>query len=106
MKKRTYEVGSIVLVRWLDSCLQDGWCEKSEIMKPVNKMYNPISTVGFIAFEDARCLVVAGGWATFDDSYHGAAVIPKVSIQTVDELMSADSFHDLRLGISPGEDDA
>ena len=101
--KRTYEIGSVLLVRWLDSCLQDGWRESNEFMSSVEKVYSPVSTVGFVAFEDSKVIVLAGGWQTFDDSYHSAVVIPKSSIQTADKLLTLEAFNDLRLGIAPDE---
>ena len=93
MSKPKFKIGSIVLVRWLDTCIQEGWREGEDINRGIEKTLAPVNSVGFLAHEDAHLVSLVANWQTFDGTYAGNTLIPKGSIVGVALLLDADDFH-------------
>ena len=93
------QIGSLILVAWHDSHVQDGWHERYDINAAIEKAETAIHSVGFMAAETAKVISITATWQTYDDSYAMAVTIPKSCIESLHTLVSAGTFHDWRLGM-------
>lgn len=99
MARKRLKIGSIVMVRWLDTCIQEGWREHEDINRGIEKVLQPVSSVGFLAYESDHLVSLVANWQTSDDTYAGNTLIPKSSIVGFHLVLDADAFHDIRMGL-------
>jgi hypothetical protein len=76
------KVGDVIYVKWLDSCVSDGWCHKSDHLETIRKMRVVIESVGYLIDQGEDFVLISAHryeGTKFDDS-HAPMAIPKRAI--------------------------
>lgn len=65
------------VVRWIDSCLQNGQVDSDDFPQPV-----VITSVGFVVEETDEYVTLARDDMSHEGDYRGLCAIPKIAVQS------------------------
>ena len=75
------KLGTLVRVSWIDSCGSGGWRPADVIAGAAG--CTVCESIGWLARDDGREIVVAGHRSQSTDEYSGAMAIPRVAIKSI-----------------------